>query len=305
MSLEYLRQRFELLDLLRAFFKQRGFLEVATPLARTDAIAETHIDLFTFASRGERHYLQASPELAMKELLCEGSGPIFQITPAFRAGDYGPLHRPEFTMVEWYRPGDDMQAGMNLLAELACATLDCADVKRSSYAEIFQRTLGFNPHAVGSAELHELVSLHAPQSLTAISEVTDPDFLLNVLLTQCVEAMLGSDAPEIVYHYPARQAALAQTSIDAEGHKVAERFELFVAGVELANGYHELTDATDMRERLVAANHFRVADGREPIPLPERLLGLMESRGLPSSSGVALGFDRLLMLRTGASELPS
>ncbi len=302
---ELLTQRATLNKLLRDFFQQRDFREVATPVARTDAIAETHIDLFSFTSRGESFYLQASPELSMKELLCQGSGPIFQIGPAFRAGDFGRIHRPEFTMLEWYRPGDDMLAAVELLAELICLALDCASVKRTSYAEVFARTLDFNPHVATFGELRELVARHAPQSLAAIADTTDRDLLLNILLSQCIESTLGHDAPEIVYHFPARQAALARTTYDNQGHAVAERFELYARGIELANGYCELTDADIMRARLDAANAVRVADGREAIPLPERLLALMVTPGLPASSGVALGFDRLLMLRMGESELPA
>ncbi|WP_197527612.1 EF-P lysine aminoacylase GenX [Posidoniimonas polymericola] len=244
-------------------------------------------------------YLQASPEMAMKQLLCRGSGPIFQFAKAFRAEERGPLHSPEFTMLEWYRPGHDMAAGVDLLDELIQATLSPVPCKRTSYRDAIMEHAGCDPF--DAAAVQEVAAGLIDGTVNDTDELLDE--FLNVLLATRVEPHLGAELPEIVYHYPASQSALAQTAIDDHGHAVAERFELYYRGVELANGYHELTDAAVLRRRLIEANQGRTADGREPLPLPEEMLALMESPGLPPCAGVALGFDRLLMQKVGAESI--
>lgn len=288
-----LQRRAELLGQLREFFVLRGFTEVATPRIDTEIIPEAHIDPFEVPGLG---YLQASPEMHMKRLLCAGSGPVFEVATCFRRGEVGKLHRPEFTMIEWYRPGDDMRAGMQLLGALVGVLLQ-VPTKRSpsaiSYRESFLQSVGLDPH---DAPLDDLQS-------AAGETIADRDELLNLLLAQQVEPTLGTLSPQLLYHYPATQSALATTTVDEHGTQVAERFELYYRGVELANGYHELTDAAELRERLVMANRIRVAEGRPALPLPERLLAAMTDPGLPSCAGVALGFDRLLMLAVGAESI--
>ncbi|MEM1305077.1 MAG: EF-P lysine aminoacylase EpmA, partial [Planctomycetota bacterium] len=293
MNPDLLRKRGELLATTRAFFGDRGFTEVETPIACGEVIPEAHIEPVRTA---EGLFLQASPEMAMKRLLCQGSGPIFQICKAFRGGEHGRLHRREFTMLEWYRPGDDMRAGMQLLDEFVQAMLGTPPCQRTSYRDAFWRACSVDPL---NGDRRELL-----KSLDGVDpELTDRDELLNLLLATRVEPTLGRETPELLYHYPESQAALATTTGDALGIEVAERFELYHQGVELANGYHELTDAAELRRRLVEANEQRVADGREALPLPEKLLRDMTSPGLPPCAGVALGFDRLLMLATGANSI--
>lgn len=294
----YLTQRAELLGQLRSFFTDRGFTEVQTPVACEEVIPERHIELFR-ATDGQ--YLQASPEMAMKQMLCEGAGAIFQIGPAFRAEEAGTLHAAEFTMVEWYRPGDDMRAGMFLLDDLVQEVLGTQPCKRTTYRDAFLTSLALDPFAATPYKLGERAG-ELGIDVFEIRPMTGDDWL-DLLLTHRVEDNLGTLTPEILHHYPASQAALATTTTDEQGNEVAERFELYYRGVELANGYHELTDAAELRRRLETANDQRVADGRSSLPMPEALLRSMEKMGLPPCAGCALGFDRLLMLKVGAESI--
>jgi elongation factor P--(R)-beta-lysine ligase len=293
-----LEQRDALLRKLRAFFHERGFIEVETPLVADEIIPELHIEPITTA---DGRFLQASPELHMKRLLAAGSKAIFQITRSFRAGERGPMHNPEFTMVEWYRAGDDMRAGIDLLDELTQTALATPPCVRTSYTDAFKRVLNVDPHAATIAEL----SAAAAASKIAVPsgmDSTDRDEWLNLLLATVIEPQLGRDRPEIIYHYPASQASLSRVTRNDQGREVAERFELYYHGIELANGFHELTDAGEQCRRFEEVNAARVADGRPALPLPETFLAALE-RGIPDCSGVALGFDRLLMLATGARSI--
>lgn len=287
---KFLLAHSELMAKLRQFFTARGFVEVNTPRVDPEIIPEAHIDPFEAPGLG---YLQASPEMHMKRLLCAGCGPIFEIAKCFRRGEVGKLHREEFTMLEWYRPGDDMQAGMQLLSDFVKAALATPPAVRTSYRSAFERTVGVDPHTAPLAQLQA----------EAGETIDDRDELLNLLLCKEIEPTLGQAAPEILYHYPVSQSALAATTVDEHGACVAERFELYYNGVELANGYHELTDAAELRERLHLVNKQRERDGRPTLPLPEKLLAAMESPGLPPCAGVALGFDRLLMLALGVDSM--
>jgi lysyl-tRNA synthetase class 2 len=280
--------RAALLIRLRAFFASRGFLEVETPLLSHDVVVDRHLDPLSVIllvdprepEIGPKLWLQTSPEFAMKRLLATGNkklGSIFQITRAFRGGEIGPLHNPEFTMVEWYRVGDDYASGMQLLADLAEEILSLGAPERLTYREAFRRYAGVDPLEPKHTDLH-----------------------LDLLLTQKVEPHLGQSRPTILYDYPASQSALARIR---EGNPpVAERFELYVRGIELANGYHELLDPAVLRARNTANNQLRRSDGKPVLPEESRLLAAME-HGLPPCSGCALGFDRLVMVATGASSI--
>jgi lysyl-tRNA synthetase class 2 len=292
-KLDALKERADLLRRLRDFFNTCGFLEVETPLVADEVIPELHIEPLRLTSS---QFLQASPELHMKRLLADGAKAIFQVTHSFRAGERGKLHHPEFTMVEWYRVGDDMQAGISLLDELMQSLLQTPPAKRTTYAEAFEQHAGINPH---EASIEELAAM---EDAPAEMKRTDRDEWLNLILAKSVEPQLGRNRPEIIYHYPASQAALAKTATSPAGHEVAERFELYYRGIELANGYHELCDPAEQRRRFEEVNAARVADGRPALPIPENLLKAME-KGLPDCTGVALGFDRLAMLATGADSI--
>lgn len=297
-SLAALERRAAILRRLRDFFLARNFLEVDTPLLSDEIIPELHIEPIR-ADDGS--FLQASPELHMKRLLAAGAKAIFQVTRSFRAGERGQLHNPEFTIVEWYRVGDDMKAGMELLDELTQSLLGALPAIRTTYADAFQRILGICPFG---APIEEFFAAAKRTNVPAPANMSrdDRDGWLNFLLATCVEPQLGTHCPEIIYHYPATQASLAKIVGTAAGPTVAERFELYYRGIELANGFHELCDAGEQRRRFEAVNACRVADGRLALPLPESLLAAMDD-GLPDCTGVALGFDRLAMLAMDAASI--
>jgi lysyl-tRNA synthetase class 2 len=297
-SLEAIRQRSELLRRLREFFYARGFIEVETPLLDAEVIPELHIEPIETQCGA---FLQASPELHMKRLIAAGAQAIFQVTRSFRAGERGQLHNPEFTIVEWYRVGDGLRAGIDLLDELVQALLGTRPATRSTYAEIFQRIAGVCPHTSTTDQFAAAVSASGI-AIPAGMNRADHDEWLNLLLSTYIEPMLGDERPEIVYHYPASQASLAKAITSPQGYNVAERFELYYRGIELANGFHELTDAVELRGRFEEVNTARLADGRRRLPLPEYLLTALE-HGLPDCSGCALGFDRLVMLATEAQSI--
>jgi elongation factor P--(R)-beta-lysine ligase len=306
-SWENLRLRARLLRAVRQFFDGRGFLEVETPLLSADTVIDRHLDPFPVASGpGPQNsealrplWLQTSPEFGMKRLLAAGAQAIYQVTKAFRQGECGPLHNPEFTMVEWYRVGDAMQEGIRLLGELCESLLGRGPAETITYAEAFSWHVGLDPHAATAAELAaraRSLNVSFPASLNA----EDRDGWLDVLVAELVQPKLGVGRPMILYDYPASQAALACVR---PGHPpAAERFELYVAGIELANGYHELTDPAVLRERNARTNGLRQSDGKPRLPDESRLLAAMEA-GLPPATGVALGFDRVVMLAAGASDI--
>lgn len=319
-----LRRRAELLARLRAFFAERGFLEVETPLVDDEIIPELHIEpFFVGGAPAERcsaakapadarpsreatprrgAYLQASPELHMKRLVAEGLPAIYQITRSFRRDERGDLHNPEFTIVEWYRTGDDLTAGMRLLDELCQHVADAPPAVTTTYEDAFRSHAGVDPHR---ATVEELASAARRLSVAIPDAIRrdDRDEWLNLLLAAIVEPRLGAAGPELLYEYPATQSSLAATRRREDGVEVAERFELYWRGVELANGFRELTDAAALRQRLVDVNRQRAADDRPALPLPERLLAAMKSPGLPPCAGCALGFDRLAMLACGAANI--
>ena len=297
-----LRLRAELLRRLRGFFDAHGMLEVETPLLSADTVVDRHLDPFCVASGpglSRPRWLQTSPEFCMKRLLAAGSPSIYQITRAFRLEEQGPLHNPEFTMVEWYRLGDTMADGIRFLSDLAEQLLGRGPAETLTYGEAFRRHLNLDPYRADSATLIAATKANhviAPESLSP----DDRDGWLDLLLAERVQPHLGVDRPAIVCDYPASQAALAR--VRPGDPPVAERFELYVSGMELANGYHEILDPAELRRRAAEANAQRRADGKSTLPEQNRLLPAMES-GLPPSTGVALGFDRIVMLAAGAATI--
>ena len=294
-----LRLRADMLRRLREFFDSRGFLEVETPVLSADTVIDRHLDPFS-TNVGERClWLQTSPEFHMKRLLADGAEAIYQVARVFRRDELGPLHNPEFTLVEWYRPGDGLDEGMQLTGELCEAMLERGPAERISYREAFERYVGLDPHTADVAALAAAVEKFGIQPPATLAR-EDRDGWLDLLMVERVQPRLGLDRPVLLFDYPASQAALARVRPDDP--PVAERFELFVAGVELANGYHELLDPDELRMRNSRTNAQRIADGKPPLPEESRLLAAMRS-GLPSSVGVALGFDRLVMLAAGAKTI--
>jgi len=301
-----LRLRAELLARTRAFFHERAFLEVETPLLSADVVVDRHIDPLGVIlphdprtpAEGRVLWLQTSPEFSMKRLMAAGGEAIYQITRAFRGGESGRLHNPEFTIVEWYRRGDSMEDGMQLTSDLCESLLNLGPAQRVSYAEAFAMHAEIDPHRAMPAQLAE-VARERRISFSDTLAAGDRDTLLNLLLAELVQPHLGQQRPTLLYHYPGSQAALARVQGDPP---VAERFELFVRGVELANGYHELLDPEVLRQRNRQANDDRAGEGKPRLPAESRLLAAMDV-GLPACSGTALGFDRLVMLAAGADSL--
>ncbi len=314
-SWENLRHRAKLLKRLRRFFDDRGFLEVETPVLSHETVVDRHLDPFTLSTENDAHtdvhvdarpdvqakclYLQTSPEFHLKRMLAAGATAIFEVTKAFRRGETGTYHNPEFTIVEWYRTGDDMHAGIDFLGELICHLLHRTKFNRMTYREAFQTYARLDPFDITDRQLVQLARNRlqsVPQSLS----VDDRDSWLDLFLVEQVEPNLGKNDPLILYEYPPSQAALAQVRND--DHPVAERFEMYVDGLELANGYHELLDAEELVNRNEIANAQRVADGKKCLASGTHLVDAMKY-GLPPCSGVALGFDRLAMLSVEAKSL--
>jgi lysyl-tRNA synthetase class 2 len=231
----------------------------------------------------------------MKRLLAAGSGSIYQIGRVFRDGELGSRHNPEFTMIEWYRIGGNYQDLMTEVGELVSEIAGHQPPDRMTYQAAFELYAGFDPHL---ASLEDLQTRSASLGLSAPG--ADRDSLLNFLLAAVVEPNLGIDRPVFLYDYPATQGALAR--IDPGPPAVAQRFELYVRGVELCNGYQELLDADELHERSIRQNAIRRSLGKRELPVEPRLLEAMRN-GLPACAGVALGFDRLMMLAVGATDL--
>jgi lysyl-tRNA synthetase class 2 len=300
-SLEVLRLRAELLDRTRSFFSERGVLEVETPLIATALVVDAHIDPVEcrLDAAAEPRYLLPSPEAPMKRLLAAGSGPIFQIAKAFRRGERGRLHQPEFTMLEWYRPGLGHHELMDEVGELMRDLLGVGAWVKRTHREVFQEVLGVDPHA---ATAEELAAVAKARGVAFRGESTpgEPTAWLDLLFAACVEPALDPETATFVHDFPASQTALA-TLTDTDP-PVAQRFELLYGGMELCNGYQELLDPEAHHERFEAANAERERMGKDRLPPDEHLIAAVE-RGLPACSGVAVGFDRVVMLACGAGSI--
>ncbi len=298
-----LRRRAELLATVRRFFAQRQVLEVETPLLAAAGVTDLHLHSLTteveLDGAARRRYLQTSPELAMKRLLAAGSGPIYQICKAFRDGEAGGRHNPEFTILEWYRPGFDHHALMGEIDELLSTCLGTSPGERLTYRELFQRSLGLDPLTADTDQLRAAAAALGP--IPEGFETASVDDWLLWLLAEAVEPGLGRQRPTFVHGFPASQAALARLD-ESTDPPTAERFEVWVEGVELGNGFHELTDPVEQRRRFAADLRSRRRRGLGEPPIDERFLAAL-GHGLPPSAGVAIGFDRLVMLATDARRI--
>ncbi len=295
-ALKALQARAALLGRVRDFFQQRGVLEVETPLLASAPVTDPAIEAFSLKQADL--WLQTSPEYAMKRLLAAGSGPIYQVCKAFRQGESGRRHNPEFTMLEWYRPGFSLDQLIGELGELLCAVLGERPVRSYGFAGLFERDLGLDLFTVSEADLCNL----AQQRHGIDAALLNRDSAINLLFSHDIEPGLGRGEYSVVKDFPASQAALAKCGVDAQGRPVALRFEAFVDGLELAYGYDELLDAGEQRARFEKDLELRAAQGQVSPPLDEHLLAAL-AEGLPACCGVALGFDRLLMLAINAPKL--
>jgi lysyl-tRNA synthetase class 2 len=307
-----LKLRAKLLSTVRRFFDQRGYFEVDVPVLSHDRVVDPHLEPFALGGLATGLFLQTSPEFGMKRLLATGAQAIYQVGHVFRAHELGRLHNPEFTMVEWYRTGDTHVEQMQVVEDLVVEFVRAAGRARSNtavvpktpflrttYRQAFERHTGNDVFMMTPLQLIELArtrNISIPESFNP----SDRDGCLNLLLAELVEPGLGGERPEFLCDYPASQAAIAR--IRPGSPPVAERFELYWAGIELCNGYHELTDSAELRQRMELESRRRVSEGRSPLPVSNRLLAAMEA-GLPPCAGVALGFDRLMMLATGANSI--
>lgn len=319
-SLETLQHRAVLLDAVRSYFRDRGYWECETPLLSRDIVIDAHIDpLHTTDDRGQRLYLQTSPEAGMKRLLAAGADAIFQITRSIRAGERGRLHNLEFTIVEWYRVGDTHVEQMSFTEQLVKHVYDVGTqlgarqkneapdeppqnkpFERLTYDSAFERFAGTQVLHLSGSELAALARQHNVDIPPGMP-IDDRDGWWNLLLAELIEPHLGRSAPQFLTDYPASQAALARVRHDDP--PVAERFELYDDGVELCNGYHELTDADELARRSDQEQSLRVDAGKEPIPPSPGYLEQAMRHGLPACSGVALGFDRLAMRALGLADI--
>ncbi|HEY5302250.1 MAG TPA: EF-P lysine aminoacylase EpmA [Acetobacteraceae bacterium] len=309
--LPFLRRRARLTQAVRAFFDARGYVEVETPYAVAAPGEEVHLRAFATTREHpdgtiEPLWLHTSPELAMKRLLVGGAGPIFQLARVWRNGEGGVLHAAEFTMLEWYRPGAGMTALMEETEALLRAVLapvatcrgvatDLSRFERLSVAEAFARHVGAD--VLASAE--DAPALAAASGARLREGETWEDLFFRLLLER-IEPHLGRVHPTFLTHWPAAQAALARR--DPADPRVAERFELFVCGIELANAFVELTDPVEQRARFLADRARRHAASGPDWPLDEDFLAAL-AHGMPQAAGIALGFDRLAMIAAGADRI--
>jgi elongation factor P--(R)-beta-lysine ligase len=302
-SIENLKRRAALLSTARRFFDERGFVEVQTPVLSRDTIIDRHLDPIEVPMQlpgnpSTNWYLQTSPEQSMKRLLASGAGSIYQIGPVFRAFEKGPLHNPEFTMLEWYEVGAGLEQGLQLLDRLLQSLLKIHMTKRVRFEHAFQAATNLDLFGSSTSALARWCVARGLVDRESWSD--DWDDWVNLIFSECVQSTLGHDEAVLVTHFPVSQAALA--CVCQDDPRVAERYEAFYHGVELANGYHELLDADQLLARAIMANEQRIRDGKKALPLQNRVLDAMRA-GIPSSCGCALGFDRVAMLACGETEV--
>lgn len=303
-SFTALRARASVLNTIRQFFAVRDVLEVDTPAMSQAAVTDVHLDAFSTVfvgpgySQGLPLYLQTSPEFHMKRLLAAGSGCIYQMSKSFRNEEAGRHHNPEFTMLEWYRIGFDHFQLMDEMSELLTLVLGSGKEQRFTYQNAFKQFLQLDPLTASMDELRNAAKAYNVYDV--VEHETDRDTILQLLFYVGVESQIGQGVPCFIYDFPASQAALAR--ISQQDTRVAERFEVYFKGIELANGFHELADAKEQLARFIADNNKRKTMDLPQQPIDHHLIDALAA-GFPDCAGVALGIDRLVMLATGANSL--
>ncbi|WEI10284.1 EF-P lysine aminoacylase EpmA [Acinetobacter soli] len=299
-SIEALKARAQLYRTIREFFAQRNVMEVETPIVSQAGVTDVHLASVQvqrhIEGRVQQQYLQTSPEFAMKRLLAAGSGPIYQICKVFRDDEHGRKHNSEFTMLEWYRPGLDLRELMHETAALlnVCLAHRFDEIRPLvlSYKHAFQDRLDINPLQATLAQLKQTA-----QRVGLTLDLGDDRLAyMDLLFSHFVEPSLGFDTPIFLTDFPPEMASLAKVRLDEDGEEVAARFEVYIEGLELANAYDELLDASVLRARFEADNQERDKLGLQVMPLDENLLAALAH--MPECSGIALGIDRLLMVAT-------
>ncbi|WP_454782681.1 elongation factor P--(R)-beta-lysine ligase [Legionella sp. WA2022007384] len=295
--IELLRQRAKLLARIRSFFTERDYLEVETPIMARYGTTDVYLSNIKATFRGESYCLQTSPEYHMKRMLAAGSGSIFQIARVFRDDELGRWHNPEFTLLEWYRLGIDHHALMDEMDAFLQMVMQSKPMIKKTYQQAFLDACDVDPLSAPITQFREILTRYDLDNVLSPQE-EDRDQYLFLLMSHVVEPFLGKEcAPVAVYNFPISQAALAKIN-----HGVAERFEVYYQGVELANGFHELTDATAQANRFVQDQKVRNKKGFPSVDADQYLLQALE-HGLPACSGVALGVDRLLALALKQPEI--
>ena len=301
-----LQQRSKIYRTIRRFFDDRGVAEVTTPVLGASGVSDLHIQSLSLVDDGQSWFLQSSPEYSMKRLLASGSGSIYQICPAFRAGELGSKHNTEFSMLEWYRVGYSLEELVAEVATLLQQALDVNQVQTSefrftTYRELFTSRFDVNPHDAGIETLRGLIFAEnlTADHIDSIDDDATRNECLDLLFASCIEP--GLDEPTFVLEFPAGQAALAKIAANDQYDVVARRFELYWQGMELANGYDELTDPAELRQRFEKNNTQRVARGLIEMAPDKKLLASMSE--LPDCAGVAIGLDRLVMLLCGKTSI--
>jgi len=308
---ERLKKRSQFLHDLRAFFYERAVIEVDTPILSQAATPDLHLRSLrtTLQIPGEGlkdYYLHTSPEYPMKRLLCEGVEDCFYLGKVFRDSDLSPRHQIEFSMLEWYRLGFDLQQLIDEVVALIQARLSgsetlCDDVEQLTYRETFTKYAQIDDIcSATAANCREVLLIHKVPEIVGV-ELDDKVLWEQLVLTEVIEPQLGKSGICVINDFPARDAALARVSTD--NPQCAQRFEVFVKGMELANGYYELADANEYRQRFEASLAMRKEQGLPPVVLDENLLADLEQKGLPDCSGVALGVDRLFALQQGLEDI--
>jgi lysyl-tRNA synthetase class 2 len=289
---------------IRKYFESEGVLEVDTPVLSTSTVTDLHLDaletIHTNPLSVERThlFLQTSPEYYMKRLLSAGYPSIYQIARCFRDDEVGRYHSPEFLMLEWYRLDFSMQELIEDVINILRVTLNINDFQQITYAALFEKLLDIDVIGVSFKELQNVCSKygfeHIVSELDGIERNSaDFDLMLQLLFSEVIEPLVGIECPIVVTHFPASQASLATLSKD--NPKFAQRFEVYYRGIELANGFEELADENELRQRFDSDNRLRKVASKKQKPIDEKFLQAIEA-GLPACSGVALGLDRLLMI---------
>lgn len=290
---EALAARASLLAYVRAFFAERDILEVETPCLARHGVTDLHIQCIGVPGYG---FLQSSPEYHMKRLLAAGSGAIWQISKVFRHGEAGRRHNPEFSLLEWYRPGFSLDQLIDECVALLSPLLKPVAVTLHCFRDIFRQHTGLDPLTASCDELAQRA-----QQNGAPSELDKPA-LVDWLMATVVEPALAKDQLVIIDKFPGWAAALARKHQDDDGEWVAQRFEIYFGGYELANGYHELTDAAEQSARFQQDRQLRQQHGLRDMDPDPRLLAALQ-HGLPDCSGVAIGLDRVLMAQLGVEDI--
>ena len=286
----------------RAFFETKGVLEVDCPALSASSPIDLHIDVMKVPLKtGETGYLHTSPEYGMKRLLSTDIGDIYQISHVFRDGEIGPLHNPEFTMAEWYRIGFTFDQMIDETLEFIRLFLGDLPHQTLTYRKLLGQFLDIDYLHTSPLQLVDYAKANQ-FDLPKDAESWDRDTLLQLLISFLIEPKLGTDHLCVIKYFPASQAALSKTHALPDGESVACRFEVYYKGIELANGYHELTDHAEQRRRLEESNQARLSAGKDSLKIDERFLEALEL-GLPDCCGVAVGFDRLMQLKHNLTEI--